>query len=596
MAIEIRDGKLYAEQEGQDLLLRFHGFPAGEDDQIRTILADIYLNSTTAQQMLDEIPDLMAADGPGLDFIHVAERSLTGAGADLINKDVYINLEMGGPDETVYQYIDQYGTINTVSFERILVHEMVHAIRGLRDPEYRNSAGDLIGYTTPNFNHRGDTVDLTNTIMEELDTLSRDRTSYHMLGFNDDYMAKYVGVVDYTPRSGAIIDQTIIDYHGRFDIVVDQSLDTIDVQELILGLEGDDVINAGPGDDFVYGGEGSDTLIGGQGDDYLHGADPDGADSSLQDSVDTVDYSTSTGAVTVDLEAEEASDGMGGTDQLFSIERVIGSDFDDTFWYSDVQNFFEGRGGNDDLYGGGGGDELYGGEGADYLDGGGGDILVGGGGSDRLFGRDGDVLDGGAGNDVIVGGRNSTITYVFSEGSGHDELRGSSSAEFILDGSGIELIWDFVEEVLNYPDFDYELTTRNGDAAFVNASGDTLFIGNLSWERYGPSEVNDWVNVTFNGQTTDSEEAFRDRFNLSSMEKTHIPESYKTARDEYEAAREGGAPLRADGPPLADDLLLADVDLAGYDPAVDDEGGLDGLFTPSIVGPGQLHESDYLLI
>jgi Ca2+-binding RTX toxin-like protein len=115
-----------------------------------------------------------------------------------------------------------------------------------------------------------------------------------------------------------------------------------------------------PGNDFLEGGAGNDTLLGFQGNDVLVG----GAGNDILDGglgMDRVDYSASTGAVTVDLLAGTANDGMGGTDTLVNVELMTGSSFDDTLSGTNhgttSAQVYEGRAGDDTFSGRGGFDQ-----------------------------------------------------------------------------------------------------------------------------------------------------------------------------------------------------------------------------------------------
>jgi len=191
------------------------------------------------------------------------------------------------------------------------------------------------------------------------------------------------------------------------------------------------------GDDTLLGDAGRNTFKGLGGNDAIDG----------RGGIDTVSYSEAGAAVTVDLAAGTASGGS-GSDTLTSIERVIGSRFDDTLLGSAGADLFiggfgndtiNGRGGNDTVgysgvtrgvtvdlaagtaTGGGGADTLTaiesvtgsvfadtltGSKGANTLRGGGGnDTLSGGAGNDKLYGDAGDdLLRGGTGRDVLTGG------------------------------------------------------------------------------------------------------------------------------------------------------------------------------------------------
>ena len=198
---------------------------------------------------------------------------------------------------------------------------------------------------------------------------------------------------------------------------------------------------ASDGLEFFTGGAGNDTIDGGAG-------------------YDRADYTTSTAGVVVTLGGTSngtASDGLGGTDTLISIEGVRGSAFNDTLTGSDSGVFesFEGREGNDSIDGNGGIDR------ADYqfakagvavnlstgaVDDGYGssdtlfdiedvrgsrdfnDTLTGNAADNKLEGLGGDdVLSGGLGNDTLIGG------------DGNDTLRYGGTAT-ITGGAGIDRV------------------------------------------------------------------------------------------------------------------------------------------------------------
>ena len=131
------------------------------------------------------------------------------------------------------------------------------------------------------------------------------------------------------------------------------TINALEGRDLICGLGGDDVINAGDGADIVLGGEGNDVINAGQGRDVVYG---------------------------------EADD-----------DFVSGGKGKDTL---------SGGSGNDDLRGNQGTDSLIGGTGDDLLRGGQkADLLSGGNGADSLVGGTRpDVLDGGSGIDEYDGG------------------------------------------------------------------------------------------------------------------------------------------------------------------------------------------------
>ncbi|MBX9258609.1 calcium-binding protein [Desmonostoc muscorum CCALA 125] len=115
------------------------------------------------------------------------------------------------------------------------------------------------------------------------------------------------------------------------------------------GLRGgnqNDILSGGSGDDYLNGGAGEDLMIGGDGFDYVW-------------------YETSGAGVAVDLVNNTGSGGEAEGDILLSIEKVAGSNFDDTLTGNDQNNTLKGLNGNDLLQGGDGIDVLIGGSGAD---------------------------------------------------------------------------------------------------------------------------------------------------------------------------------------------------------------------------------------
>lgn len=203
---------------------------------------------------------------------------------------------------------------------------------------------------------------------------------------------------------------------------------------------------------------------------------------------DRADYLTATAAVTVTLGGTgngTASDGLGGTDTLISIEGVRGSTFGDILTGSDSALFesFEGREGNDVIDGMGGIDR------ADYQfseagvtvnlkagtasDGYGdmdslrnienargssfADVLTGGKGSN--------VFEGGAGNDRISGGSGQD-TAIFSGAQADYTIVKHGNKVTVTGADGIDVLKSI--EVLQFSDG--SLTLKGKDTNGLNAS------------------------------------------------------------------------------------------------------------------------------
>jgi Ca2+-binding RTX toxin-like protein len=192
----------------------------------------------------------------------------------------------------------------------------------------------------------------------------------------------------------------------------------------LLGGEGADTLDGGDGDDQLEGGAALDTANGAAGDDTVRLASTtywvdydengevgpgevewsaDGIDNvDGGDGFDTLDLSGIapaagfSGAVNINLATGNWS-GPGGGATIAGVERVVGTQDNDSVTGSVGADQLDGQGGNDTLQGGGGADSVAGGDGDDALNGGAAaDTLDGGAGSDTLI--------GGAGNDALTGG------------------------------------------------------------------------------------------------------------------------------------------------------------------------------------------------
>lgn len=120
---------------------------------------------------------------------------------------------------------------------------------------------------------------------------------------------------------------------------------------------GDDTLEAMGGDDRgLRGGPGNDTIDGGDGSDRVrYDTSPQGVQVNLSDSAFEGTAS------------QTAADGFGTVDDLVSIERVRGSDFNDVLVGSDQANQFQGRNGFDRIIGLDGEDTIAGEGGFDVV-------------------------------------------------------------------------------------------------------------------------------------------------------------------------------------------------------------------------------------
>ncbi|MGD1806664.1 calcium-binding protein [Dapis sp. BLCC M126] len=147
-----------------------------------------------------------------------------------------------------------------------------------------------------------------------------------------------------------------------------------------------------------------------------------------------------------------------GTDSVYSIENIVGTEFADFIKGNSQDNDFMGLGGNDTIYGENGADTIHGGEDDDLIYGGDGDdSLIGGqdynsDGNDTIHGDKGndyihggdlfDLLHGGSGNDSMYGGSDHDTMYgndnedYMHGGYGNDSLFGNNHNDTLNGGQG----------------------------------------------------------------------------------------------------------------------------------------------------------------
>ncbi|MFB2879851.1 calcium-binding protein [Floridanema aerugineum] len=157
--------------------------------------------------------------------------------------------------------------------------------------------------------------------------------------------------------------------------------DTLRNLENIIGSEFDDILIGNSSDNRIEGLAGKDLLIGNAGNDTLNGGE----------NIDTVSYRRDPMRAIVNLEQNTARDGFDNIDQLFNIENVVGSIFNDEITGDAKANIITAGDGNDLIYGREGNDSIYGetGEDAIFAEAGD-DLIVGGKGADTIDGSTGD--------------------------------------------------------------------------------------------------------------------------------------------------------------------------------------------------------------
>jgi Ca2+-binding RTX toxin-like protein len=306
---------------------------------------------------------------------------------------------------------------------------------------------------------------------------------------------------------------------------------------VLAGDRGNDYLVGGAGDDTLYGDgqvnvdthdlgysgpivtvadvatsdpaatDGNDVLEGGVGDDGIYGGG----------GIDTASYAHASGSVEVFLSnsGNGGSDGADGFDNLFSIENITGSAYDDILSGNNSDNVLDGGAGNDLIYARGGNDTMIGGAGDDFLRGyDGNDIFDGGSGIDRAsfylpvppatgvhvdLNIQGVAQDTGEGMDTLIGIENVSGTIY------DDTLIGDGGDNWIWDGS----------------DGDATVASSGNDTISAGAGNDLVEVGNGNDTLDGGAGIDTWsllggqseissagvtVSLALQGTTQDTEQ------------------------------------------------------------------------------------------
>ena len=261
---------------------------------------------------------------------------------------------------------------------------------------------------------------------------------------------------------------------------------------VLRGDSGNNRLDGGDGNDALFGGAGADTLNGGEG-------------------FDEANYSASAGGVTVDLtmsgRQQSTNNYDAAGDTLTSIEKLVGSAYNDRLTGNEENNELHGWTGNDTLIGGGGNDTLIGSDGDD--------VLKGEAGNDWLDGGVGaDTLDGGAGSHDMASyaGSGAGVNVNLATGTGSDAVSGQRSEAH---GDTLRNI----ENLTGSAHADTLTGNAGANALFGGAGSDTLNGGGgVDWVNYYMSAEGVTVDLTLSGrqQSTNNGDAAGDR--LTSIE------------------------------------------------------------------------------
>jgi Ca2+-binding RTX toxin-like protein len=304
------------------------------------------------------------------DKISGFENIIGSAFSDTLKGGSSANFLEGGKGADI---LDGRGGIDTISYEHSKFGVTVNLKTGLGGPGALGNSGDAVGDIITNVEHVigsrwndgifGDNGDNTIEGGKGSDTL-RGGNGNDTLSYAHSTKGVSVMLFGYKVWGGDASGDIISEFENLIGSDFNDFLSAAFYGSTLDGRLGDDRFQMSGFSDTIYGGAGMDTL----------------------------DYSTSEEAVSVNLSTKSAHGGDAEGDIFTSIENVIGSDYGSNLVGSAVANI------------------LTGGSRIDYLEGRGGD--------DKLAGKDGtDVLDGGAGADILLGGAgDDTATYAHSSG------------------------------------------------------------------------------------------------------------------------------------------------------------------------------------
>lgn len=230
--------------------------------------------------------------------------------------------------------------------------------------------------------------------------------------------------------------------------------DTLSGFSKVLGSNFADTITGNIGADDLRGGGGDDWLVMSAGNDTIYGG------TTTETTGDTVDFiAATTAGVIVNLATNNASGTDIGTDVIYEVENVSGSNFADTITGNANANTLVGRALNDTIVAGSGADVIYGDD--NVLDVNFDGIQTG---NDSLYGQDGnDTMYGGLGNDSLWGGNNDDTLY---GGTGSDYINGENGINVLFGNDGNDT---------------FELNVTTATNTITGGSGtDTLYFYNAA--------------------------------------------------------------------------------------------------------------------
>ncbi|WP_150526695.1 putative Ig domain-containing protein [Roseibium sediminis] len=256
------------------------GFNEVERESIANSLEQV-LTTTTGSQLIKLNPD-------GGDDYFIEKSPYGETLYDPVQKKLFLFENAIAEKES--SFINEDGTMQYVSLERMLAHELSHYALGTADPIATSAAQYDTFLKTPDAEVLGNTtintpltaVDFGNSVVAEIEGDSATvRTHYfgHVLGLghNGEQFSDYFTKLDLSYYIGDDkIERAKFGFLREPGRDVEIRIDDNDTKtDLLIGINGNDTLVAGGGRDFLFGGDGNDVLVGGVGSDVLVGGNGD---------------------------------------------------------------------------------------------------------------------------------------------------------------------------------------------------------------------------------------------------------------------------------------------------------------------------------
>ncbi len=284
-----------------------------EITKVLTALEVAYNNSNAAANLLENI----AARTP--DFFKIAKvaGNCYAFAGDFSAPAIYVdpNIADSKPNGGTSFYFNAKGSLFQGDLARTVIHELYHWFSGRRDGIFGDGVdGSLLAQATIGDGDnglRGPTAAFENDVAAQIDGTSADanygrlRVS-HKAAITEREVPTEMRGVSYS--GNRVIDTATVDPRsGKVELKFTSS-SLGESRDLIVGLDGQNVIEGGKGDDYIYGGGGADTLVGGTGNNWIVGGV--GSLQELDDKViDRTDYNTSSAGVKVGVTTFKNVDG-----------------------------------------------------------------------------------------------------------------------------------------------------------------------------------------------------------------------------------------------------------------------------------------------